>query len=456
MTCAIRPDGNTYVSTMRCLPNGSKENFSALFAPPCPGDALPRMVDRSASMEFPISPSIRGGGGSGGEGGTLGWRTVSRTRVTDFAGFPQSFSRYTGTLGGAIGSYLTCPPGECGSGHPFVVLSSVSSAASVLCRESGGGGDVGGTKAIAADAAPYIRAAFAELVGGYGPPLMSAPAEMLGLSGTAVAAGVSFRLLQGSRGEEEVASASTKDRWKTSLSITEEQKELRSVCGRDKNSPRNTHSVPGTPSVSVRVVGALNRGDAGWPWRPAAALPPRRGTRSKGRKASGAGVVGSATVAADGPKPKFRRVRNRDPATRDSPAWAKVVRNRESARRSNERRRQERARAAAAAAASASTRAADLVDAAGGVGSDARIAGRLSPTDKVPPRTPGHAGIEDLLRVAGAHDGTAAESGEAVPTPPSAADWQLWVGGFPAPGWSGAPAPPAGSLLSLDSAVSHE
>ncbi|GAB0490344.1 hypothetical protein MMPV_001578 [Pyropia vietnamensis] len=380
MTCAIRPDGNTYVSTMRCLPNGSKENFSALFAPPCPGDTLPRMVDRSASMEFPFSPSVRG---SGGEGNPLSRNTISRTRVTDFAGFPQSFSRYTGTLGGAIGSYVTHPPGESGGGHPFVVLSSVTSAASVLFRNGGGGGADGSMSAMATDAAPYVRAAFAALVGGYGPPLVSAQAEMPGLSGTAVAAGVSFRLLHGARGEEEVVSASAEDRQKTSLSIREEQEELRS--------------------------------------------------------------------------PKFRRIRNRDPATRDSPAWAKVVRNRESARRSNERRRQERARAAAAAAAPPPTRVADLVDAAGGVGGDARIAGGVAPTDTMSPRTAGHAGMEDLLlQVAGTYDGAVPGSGEAVATPPSAADWQLWAGGLPGPGWSGAPTPPVGSLLSLDSAVSIE
>lgn len=397
-------------------------------------------------MEFPLTPFVGGGGGSGGKGGTPGGGLVSRTRVTDFAGFPQSFSRYTGALGGAIGSHVTRPPGESGGGHPFVVLSSVMSAAAVLCRGSGGGAD-GSRSAIGADAAPYVRAAFAAMVGGYGQPLVSARADMPGLAGTALAAGVAFRLLQGARAGEGATEMSTEDEWEPPLSIEERMEQLQSVFGEGGGDARRTHSVAGAPSLSVRLVSASSRGDHGWPWRPAAAPPPRRPPRSKGRKAAGAGSCAGAT-STGGPNPKFRRVRNRDPATRDSPAWAKVVRNRESARRSNERKRQERARAAAAAGAP-SAGAEDLVEAAGGGGADGGTAGGLAPTDTVPPRTAARADVKDpwLLVAGGAgRDGSVGGSGQAVPSPLPAADWQQWASGLP----------PAGVPLPLESAVSNE
>lgn len=455
MTCAIRPDGNTYVSTMRCLANGSKENFSALFAPPGPGDVLPRMLNRSASMEFPFTPVEGGGGRSGGEGGAPCAGLVSYTRVTDFAGFPQSFARYTGVLGGAIGSYVTHTPGESASGHPFVVLSSVTSAAAVLCSGNGGGAD-GIRSAIAADAAPYVRAAFAAMVGGYGPPLVSARADMPGLSGTAVAAGVAFRLLQGGLAGEEVAPASTGDGWSPPLTIEEELKQHWSVRGGGSSAARKSRSMAGTPSLSVGLRGVSSRGDEGWPWRQTAAPPPRRPPRSKGRKSVGFGSLAGATTTAR-PKPKFRRVRNRDPATRDSPAWAKVVRNRESARRSNERKRQERARAAIAAATSAGAE--DLVDTTGGGGEDSGIAGELAMTHTVPQRTASPAGVKDsFLLVAGGAErgGGVGGSGQAVPSPPLPADSLLWAGVLPAAGWSGLPAQPAGVPLSLEFALSNE
>eukprot|EP00170_Pyropia_yezoensis_P000452 contig_2398_g453 len=402
MTIAIRPDGNTYVSTVRCLANGSKENFAALFAPPGPGETLPTLLERSESMEFPITPSSGGGGGSSGDGDTPCGGLVSYTRVTDFAGFPQSFARYTGVLGGAIGSYVTHPQGEGAGSHPFVVLSSVTSAATVLSGGSGSSAH-GSMSAIAADAAPYVRAAFAAMVGGYGSPLVNARADMPGLAGTAVAAGVAFRLLQGTLAEDCEAAVLIGEGRKLPWTIEEELKDLR-----------------------------------------------------KGRKSAGARSHAGANTAA-GPKPKFRRVRNRDPATRDSPAFAKIVRNRESARRSNERKRLERLCAAAAAAASAG--AGDLVDAAGGGGADVGTALELAQTDTVPLLTASVVGVRDsLLQVTGGaqEDGGVARSGRAAPSPPSFADWQLWAGSLPAPGWSGSPAQPAGKPLSLEFTVASE
>lgn len=455
MTIAIRPDGNTYVSTVRCLANGSKENFAALFAPPGPGETLPTLLERSESMEFPITPSSGGGGGSSGDGDTPCGGLVSYTRVTDFAGFPQSFARYTGVLGGAIGSYVTHPQGEGAGSHPFVVLSSVTSAATVLSGGSGSSAH-GSMSAIAADAAPYVRAAFAAMVGGYGSPLVNARADMPGLAGTAVAAGVAFRLLQGTLAEDCEAAVLIGEGRKLPLTIEEELKDLRSMSGGGERAEGRTQSVADAPSASACLISVSSRGENGWPWRPAAAPPPRRPPRSKGRKSAGARSHAGANMAA-GPKPKFRRVRNRDPATRDSPAFAKIVRNRESARRSNERKRLERLCAAAAAAASAG--AGDLVDAAGGGGADVGTALELAETDTVPLLTASMVGVRDsLLQVTGGaqEDGGVARSGRAAPSPPSFADWQLWAGSLPAPGWSGSPAQPAGKPLSLEFTVASE
>jgi len=444
MTCALRPDGNTYVSTVRRMSNGAKENFSALFAPPRrrsggggDADGVPRMLDRSVSMEHPFSAATAGGVGRNGDNQL----EATQTRVTDFAGFSQSLSRYTGVLSGAIGSYVTDPPGGPSSRPRFVTLTSAISATTVLATGGVMGGYCGGgeSRGIAADAPAYVRAAFAALVQWYGPPAVSARGGVLGLSGTALAAGVAFRLPRGQR-QGEGSPALIEDDWGPhdadgaswagcTVQASARTEPSTPVGGPSSASPTST--VTASPSLTGRS----------WPW----AWPPAPPPRPKPWASPPSPHVGGSPAGA--PKKKYRRVRNRDPATRDTAAWAKVVRNRESARRSNEKRRLQKAAAATAAAAATTG-----TGAAGGRSSVFTLAAAATsppmacPRDAAAPR--GATG--------GAADAAAARAVPQAPPPPTPDAWSTWMDGLTPPGWSGVPTSPSGRPLSHPSLVASE
>ena len=447
MTCALRPDGNTYVSTVRRMSNGSKENFSALFAPPRrrsggggDADGLPRMLDRSVSMEHPFSADTAGDVGRNGGN----QREPTHTRVTDFAGFPQSLTRYTGVLSGAIGSYVTEPPGGPSNRQQFVTLTSAISATTVLATDGVMGGHCGSgeSRGIAADAPAYVRAAFAALVQWYGPPAVSARGGVLGLAGTALAAGVAFRLLRG-RGQGEGSPALIEDDW--------EPHDADGTSRAGSTLTASAHTEPLTPvggpasaSPASTVTATPPRTGGSWAW----AWPPAPPPRPRPWAPPPSPHVGGSPAGA--PKKKYRRVRNRDPATRDTAAWAKVVRNRESARRSNEKRRLQKA--AAAAAATAAAAAAAGTGAAGGrspVSPPAAAATSLPMAclcDAAAPR--GAAG--------GAAVDAAARAASQAPPPPAPDAWSTWMDGLTPPGWSGVPASPRGRPLSHQSLVASE